>query len=71
MFHSATRNRCSTELIHTATKQSYSINRYTTFSRKNVFRTFEIQIEFSLKKITVNLVSRINEYKTTHKSLIL
>jgi len=62
LFHPATRNRCSTELIHTATKQSYSINRYKTFSRKNVFRTFEIQIKLSLKNYSQ---SSINEYKAT------
>jgi len=34
VFHLATRNRCSTEGIHTATKQSYSIHRYRIFSRE-------------------------------------
>jgi len=37
MFHPATRNRCSTELIHTATKQSYSINRHKTFKKERMY----------------------------------
>jgi len=70
MFHPATHNRCSTELIYTVTKQTYSINIYMRLlkERKNVFRSFKIQIELSLK-ITVEQVHHNNGYKTTDQQI--
>jgi len=37
MFYPATRNRCSTELVYTATKQSYCINTYKTFKKERIY----------------------------------
>jgi len=37
MFYSATRNRCSTKLIYTATKQSYNIKRYKTLKKERMY----------------------------------